>query len=139
MVNNKVLSRFGDFCPESGAPREIKGGPLYSTHEVIELLSPDTVIAWTRGCQKDIQKWAFEVEDLIRLIRLAVQSGRFLKSIWCQQKPGGPWAACDSYSVWSEEWSDEAYKYLSIEYYLKFAINKTGKLILTISCHPSGS
>ncbi|MCJ8267846.1 MAG: hypothetical protein MJK04_00410 [Psychrosphaera sp.] len=138
MVNSRIISRFKEGFPKPGQSRVIKGGPLYPAQEVIECLNTDTVIPWA-GCRRDLQKWTLDTEDLVDLVRLAVSGGQFLKSEWCTQKPGGPWAACDAYSIIYQEWNDTVNKHYSIEYYVKFAINKTGRVILTISCHPSGS
>ena len=50
-------------------------------------------------------------------------------------KPSGPWAACDAYQLWHNEWVQAAYKEMCFEYYIKFAIGKSGKLLLLVSCH----
>ncbi|QTQ33515.1 Uncharacterized protein pbN1_35290 [Aromatoleum bremense] len=37
------------------------------------------------------------------------------------------------------EWHHAAHKELRITYYLKFAISKTGSMLLSISNHPEGA
>ncbi|PLY15334.1 MAG: hypothetical protein C0631_07640 [Sedimenticola sp.] len=69
-------------------------------------------------------------------MEIAVQSGRFRGAEWCVQHPNGPWAACDAYSFVRREWLAHAHREMSMEYYIKFAIAKTGKLLLVVSCHP---
>lgn len=139
MVNDKVVSRF------SGAPTRENGGiigkePLYPPDEVLDLLdrrSIGAITLWTNDCQKDVQNLELDHDGVIKLIRNALRSGRFLNSQWCQQKPGGPWAACDAYTVTQAEWIEAAFKSLDIQYYVKFALNKSGKLLLVVSCHTS--
>jgi hypothetical protein len=100
-------------------------------------LGENSLKLWTRDAVKDVRdKLELDMNDLIELLRL-ISTGKaaYLKSEWCVQKPTGPWAACDSYRIQREEWIKHANKYMSIEYYVKFAIGKTGKLLLIISCH----
>ncbi|MCV3265225.1 hypothetical protein OGZ01_32410 [Vibrio harveyi] len=94
-------------------------------------------IPWTRQCKTDIQKLALDTDNINELLKQAIKQGRYLKSEWCVQKPTGPWAACDSYHLQREEWIEYAHKYISCNYYVKFAIGKTGKILLLVSCHVS--
>lgn len=140
MVRTTIVSRFsGELPHEEGVSRKIPGGPLYPADEVLALLADSgnqAVHAWTRKCGKDMQKWALDTDDLQELIKLALQSGRFRGAEWCEQRPGGPWAACDAYSLVRKEWVEWAHREMDIEYYVKFAIAKTGKVLLVVSCHP---
>lgn len=139
MVNDKVVSRF------TGIPtREHRGiiqkTPLYPAEEVLGLLDERGTKAftfWTRDCVLDAQNLTLDHDAVIDLLREAVCQGRFLNAQWCQQKPGGPWAACDSYTVTRKEWVDAAFKAFDFEYYIKFALNKSGKFLLLVSCHTS--
>lgn len=142
MVNNTILSRFTAALPTNGsiAARRIKGGGLYDRLEVLEMLdgkSSEVVIPWTRKCGEDLQKFAMNRSDAAHLLLLCMREGIFLGSEWCQQKPNGAWAACDAYTVAYREWNEAARKNFLIEYYLKFAIGRTGKVLLVASCHPS--
>ena len=140
MVNNKIVSLYGADLPEVGPGREIKGGPLYGKDRVLELLAKEENIrTWTRKCTDDLQIWSLELEDVAELIRIGLGKGKFLGSELCEQKKNGPRAACDAYRVFRLEWSKVAYKKIPTEYYIKFAINKTGKLLLMVSCHPSSA
>ena len=98
-------------------------------------------IKWFNPGRKNVlvifKKLGFGEDDLPGLIKLAVNRGRFIGAEWCQQNPDGPWAACDSYSVIRREWIDAAYKEMDMEYYIKFAIGKSGRILLLVSCHPS--
>jgi len=140
MVNTTIVSRFvGDLPLGEAACRKITAGPLYPADEVLALLAgsgSQAVRAWTNKCHSDMQKWSLDTEDLVELIEVAVRSGHFRGAEWCVQRPNGPWAACDAYSLVRREWIPHARREMDMEYYLKFAIAKTGKLLLVVSCHP---
>lgn len=95
MVNDRVVSRF------AGKPTRENGGiiqwePLYPAQEVLDVLAQrgaEAFTLWTRDCVKDVQNLALDHEGVGGLITQAVTDGRFLNAQWCQQKPGGPWAA----------------------------------------------
>jgi len=125
--------------PGEGA-RKIFCGPLYLADEVLQLLSAkdaQNIRAWTGRCGAEIQKLALDGDDLVVLLRQAITVGQYLGSEWCQQRPGGPWAACDAYRLVRQEWMVAARREMPFEYYLKFAIAKTGALLLLVSCHLS--
>ena len=141
MVNDTIVSRYTGKLPlKTGASRKIPGGPLYPAGEVRALLKDlggQAVYAWTDKCSRDMQKWALEADDLCELLGIALQTGRFRGAEWCVQRPNGPWAACDAYSLVRWEWVEYAQREMDMEYYIKFAIAKTGKVLLVVSCHPS--
>lgn len=141
MVNNRVVSRYVGALPaREDADRKIVGGPLYSPDEILALLAENGVeglVPWTRKCKNDMQKFGIDKADLQELLQIAVRRGRFLGSEWCVQYPEGPWAACDAYQAFRLEWVAAAHKNMEFEYYLKFAIGKTGKVLLLASCHLS--
>lgn len=144
MVNNKNVSAYEGpptASPSSKDRHYIEDGPIYelqSIEKVLEL-GESGLFLWTKECIKDVRdRLELEMSDLLSLFQI-ISSGNatYLKSEWCIQKPNGSWAACDSYSIKREEWIKYAHKYMDITYYIKFAINKSGKLLLTISCHTS--
>lgn len=138
MVSKKIVSLYGAKLPEVGKKRKIQGGPLYDKDQILPLLTEEeNIIAWTSKCRDDLQKWRFDMADVAELISICLDKGEFMDSEWCEQGESGLWAACDAYKVFRLEWSDIAHKGISFEYYIKFAINKTGKLVLMVSCHPS--
>ena len=47
----------------------------------------------------------------------------------------GPWAACDAYVLVRTEHLPHLRKDMECEYYIKFAIGKTGTVLLLASCH----
>lgn len=141
MVNTCIVSRYGESLPKGGRfGRKIAGGPLYPADEVLELIGGDgseVIRAWARKCGEDLQKWSLDADDVRELLEVALRSGRFIGSEWCVQRPNGPWAACDAYSLVRREWVAAARREMDLEYYLKFAIARTGAVLLLVSCHPS--
>jgi hypothetical protein len=139
MVNTLNVSKYEGTPPLSAsANRKIRGGPLYSSEDVKSLLDSngENILAWTNKCQDDMQRESLDLEDVERLIKACFSSKCYFKgSEWCKQAPTGPWAACDAYVVYEKKWNDNAYKELEYEYYVKYAIAKSGKVLLTISCH----
>ncbi len=135
MVPFKNLSAFDGIPPEDGENRKIARGPLYSLADVQALtLQAETLNLWTRRCIQDVAKLGFDTDDVGGLIReLSEQDYR--DSEWCDN--GKSWAACDAYTLKRLEFIENAGKYFRIEYFLKFALSKTGKLLLIVSCHTS--
>jgi len=143
MINNAVnVSLYRGTSPptdEQGEGRKIAGGPLYAEGTVATLVIQAKVTPWSRGAIKDAQKWSLDNRRIGTLIDQAIKHGRFLGSEWCMAKPGGPWAACDAYKVLVSEWNPILHKDQNITYYLKFALSKTGQLLLSASNHPEGT
>lgn len=142
MVNTLVnVSAYQGLPPleEGASNRVISPGPLYAKNEILNVLAmgEDSLLPWTRGCREDMQRLAMEIPDAINLVREALTSGSYLKSEWCVQKPTGPWAACDVYRLFRYEAIKNSQNEMRFEYYVKFAIGKTGKLLLLVSCHLS--
>ncbi|KAA0875747.1 hypothetical protein E1H14_03395 [Nitrincola tapanii] len=138
MVNNQTnVSAYAGVPPLEGITRTIAGGPLYEPAHVLALLhqGESHTRAWTRKCINDLQRYALDGDDVAVLLKEALQHGRYRNSEWCQQRPTGPWAACDAYILTKMEWIPHAYKELPVEYYIKFAIAKSGTVILLVSCH----
>lgn len=140
MINNWVnISAFAGPKPSNDVDRKYPQGPVYAVADVLRLAAQGALQFWTRGAARDAQKWKLDTADCANLIHLALHSGRFMGSEWCQQQPQGPWAMCDAYSVTRQEWHEHAGKHLNVSYYLKFAISQTGQLLLMASNHPEGA
>ena len=143
MVNTTIVSRFSGNLPLGrNRSRKIAGGPLYPAEEVLELLrvaGGQGVHAWTAKSISDTAELELDAEDLFKLVQMAIKDGRFLGSQWCVQGRDGPWAACDAYSLVRSEWIPAAGKDMDIGYYIKFAIARTGKALLMVSCHLQGN
>ena len=142
MVNNviNVSAYMGQPPAQAGDERtHIVGGPLYPVADVLQLLEAgdDKTTLCTRKCIQDVARLDYEIAEVRQLIRQAITEGHYLNSEWCLQQPTGPWAACDSYCLQRSEWVEYAHKDMRFEYYVKFAIGKTGQLLLLVSCHMS--
>jgi hypothetical protein len=137
MVKIFVVSKYITDPPKQlGAGRvKIAGGPLYPLSEVQQMLDDDNCLKeWTEKCRKDVDKW-FE-DDRQRVVDLlkSLKGGDYIDSEWCENGRGAV-AACDAYSLRVLEVAPATGKTLWIEYFLKFAIAKTGVLVLLVSCH----
>lgn len=139
MVNNKLNLSAYQGLPPTGEQedRRISGGPLYAVGDVLTLLDQGekALVPWTRKCKDDLMRLSLDVADAQELVRVALTRGNYRNSEWCVQKPTGPWAACDAYHFYRREWVQAAHKELDFPYFIKFAVGKTGKLLLLVSCH----
>lgn len=140
MVRDVILSR--PLRPELACvpspQRRIAAGPLYAVDDVLEALAAQTLRVVTRKAMRDVQELSLDDEELAQLIRRAVQYGRYKNSEWCEAgrtQTATSWAACDAYTVSRDERNETAGKSFTCEYYLKFAIGKTGLVLLVVSCH----
>ncbi|WP_376692049.1 hypothetical protein [Wenzhouxiangella sp. EGI_FJ10409] len=120
----------------TGGNRTIARTPIYDPDEVLALVQTESAMFWTRRAGRDAAKWSLDISDISQLVAAAIQGGRFQGAEWCQQSPEGPWAACDSWSVTRSEWIENAGKSVDITYYLKYAISRTGSVLLIVSSHP---
>lgn len=137
MVKAIVLSEYSSNPPQVLGTGRIKidDGPLYDLERIQNLVNDESqLLAWTEKCRKDIRKLfdddLSQVADLIRCLKTT----DYLDSEWCENGRGAL-AACDAYSTRRLEVMPTTGKSMRVEYFLKFAIGKTGKLVLTVSCH----
>lgn len=138
MINTPVNVSAYDREPpdaETDERQKIPGGPLYNVEQVRKLAARHQLYLWTRRAERDAQNAELDAADIAELVYLALQHGRYLNSEWCKQKPDGPWAACDAYSVVRNEWIEVAGKTFANEWYIKFAIASTGSVLLSVSNH----
>ena len=144
MINNDQpnVSQFLGPVPEKvagGGDRRISDAPIYDPDQLLALAQAENVTFWSKGARRDAVKWSLDIPDVSRLVVAALQGGRFLRSEWCQSKAGGPWAACEAWIITQREWVENASKYMDITYYLKFAISRTGRILLMASNHPENT
>lgn len=134
MVNNRVVSAYVTSLPEEGRSLKIAGGPLYALGQVQWLTHREnSVVFWTRDCRHNVQSLAWSKDDVAELIQ-QLAGRHYRDSEWCENGQGA-WAACDAYAMKRSEWIEAARKEMTVEYFLKFAISKTGSLVLMVSCH----
>jgi hypothetical protein len=137
MVKSLVLSEYSDNPPQASETGRIKirQGPLYALERVQELVSDENqLIAWTEKCLKDVHKLFDGDLSLVAELIRCLKTTDYIDSEWCQNGRGAL-AACDAYSIRRQEVMAGTGRSMPVEYFLKFAIGKTGKLVLTVSCH----
>jgi hypothetical protein len=134
MVNFTVVSEYSLTSPSTGGSKKISGGPLYDLERVQGLLNGGTgLLLRTRDCVTNVRELGWENSDVINLV-LQLRGNDYIDSEWCENGRGA-FAACDAYSIRVKELIEAVNKDMLIEYFVKFAINKLGTMVLTISCH----
>lgn len=134
MVTFKNLSAYEGTPPKDGESRKIAGGPLYKLAEIQALATtPDAVKLWTGKCRRDVANLTLDAADVGALLQELTERD-YRDSEWCDNGKG-VWAACDAYNLRRNEYVETAGKTYRMEYFLKFALSKTGKLVLMVSCH----
>ena len=133
MVKFIIVSEYSG-GPAPGDRVKIGAGPLYSLERVQGLVSKSGgLLLWTRKCSRDVANLAWDADDVAELIQ-SLTASDYKDSEWCDNGKGA-WAACDAYTFRRREWVEAARKEMTVEYFLKFAIGKTGALVLMVSCH----
>lgn len=134
MVSFHVISEYSSPLPTKGGGEKIAGGPLYDLERVKSMTDDGKgLLLWTRDCVKDVQSMGWDHADVINLVRRLGRND-YIDSEWCENGKGA-WAACDAYRISVWEWVPTADKEMKISYFVKFAINKLGTMVLTVSCH----
>jgi len=134
MVTFYILSEYSLTSPTTGGGDKILGGPLYDLVRVKAIIQDGKGLQlWTRDCVKNVADLGWETADVIGLI-LQLRNGDYIDSEWCENGRGA-FAACDAYSIRVKERIEAVSKDMLIEYFVKFAINKLGTMVMTISCH----
>jgi hypothetical protein len=133
MVSFKIISEYSG-GPDPGDRVKIGIVPLYPLDRVRVLASdPKQVRLWTRKIAKDVLNLNWSEVDVAELLA-ELQPHQYIDSEWCTNGSGA-WAACDAYAVQRREWVSTVNKEMNMEYFVKFAIGKTGALVLVVSCH----
>lgn len=135
MVTFIVLSEYSQDPPTAFGRFKIPNGPLYDLARVHALVADENRLkAWTKKCRNDIDKYfAGDYEEVAKLIQ-CIKARDYIDSEWCENGSGSI-AACDAYTVRRQEELPATGKWMTFEYFLKFAIGKTGTLVLAVSCH----
>lgn len=89
---------------------------------------------WTEKCRKDVRKWFDDDLERVGELILFLRPDDYIDSEWCENGKGAI-AACDAYSVSVVETAPATGCPVQMEYFLKFAVSKTGALLLIVSCH----
>lgn len=142
MVNTKNVSAYKQEPPvEFKVDRQyIANGPLYTLKSLSDVLSKgeDVIKLSTKTCISEVQyRLNMDMSGVLGLLRyIAEGKASYLKSEWCLLNAKGHCAACDSYKITRLEWIPTAHADMPCDYYVKFALHKSGNLVLVISCHP---
>lgn len=135
MVKMIILSEYSLNPPEAEVGRvKIGGGPLYDLVRVQAMASNSQLAAWTEKCRKDVHKWFDSDLERVAELILSLQPKDYIDSEWCENGKGAI-AACDAYSLNVTETAPATGKPVRMEYFVKFAVSKTGALVLIASCH----
>lgn len=133
MVTFYIVSEYSLTSPTTGGGDKL-GGPLYDLVRVKAIIQDGKGLQlWTRDCVKNVADLGWETADVIDLI-LQLRTVDYIDSEWCENGRGA-FAACDAYSIRVKERIEAVNKDMLIEYFVKFAINKLGTMVMTISCH----
>lgn len=133
MVSFKIISEYSG-GPDPGDRVKIGIEPLYSLERVRALANDHKQVRlWTRKTAKDVLNLVWSEVDVAELL-VELQPHQYIDSEWCTNGYG-VWAACDAYAVRRREWVSTVNKEMNMEYFVKFAIGKTGALVLVVSCH----
>lgn len=88
---------------------------------------------WTRRCRNTAADLGLDTGDVGALIR-ELSERDYRDSEWCENGRGA-YAACDAYTLRRLEFMEKVGKSFTVEYFLKFAVARTGQLLLNVFCH----
>ncbi|MCP4701745.1 MAG: type II toxin-antitoxin system MqsR family toxin [Gammaproteobacteria bacterium] len=133
----KNFSRYPGLPPQQlDGNRKITGGPLYPLEEAQDIArKADAVELWTKKCVNDAKNLGLDSQDVGALLQ-KLQKCNYRNSEWCENGKGG-WVACDAYALICNERIENTDKIFRMEYFFKFAIGKSGALLLIVSFHLS--
>jgi len=136
MVKMVVVSEYSLNPPEDGQGRvKIANGPLYALKRVQTLACEENqLLTWTEKCRKDVREWFDDDLERVGDLILSLRLEDYIDSEWCENGKGA-WAACDAYSISMVETAPATGRPVRMEYFVKFAVSKTGALVLIVSCH----
>lgn len=134
MVNNKKHPSL-TLPPFDGVIRKIEvDQPLYDLSDIKKIaLNPNNLSLITEKCISNVEDLGWDVDDIAVLIS-TLNAKDYKDSEWCHVN-GNIDRPCDSYVISRREYIDRARKEMIVEYYIKFATNQNGNLLLIVSCH----
>lgn len=133
VVTFKNVSAFCGKPSGESESRKIAGGPLYGLAEVQAVAANDGVNFWTAKCRRDAANLTLDTAGVGAMLQELTERD-YRDSEWCDNGKAAS-AACDAYVFRRIEFVETAGKSYRMEYFLKFALSKTGKLVLMVSCH----
>lgn len=134
MVRFNIVSEYSGPSVPAGR-KKIPGGPLYDLARVQLVIKDNSkIFLWTSKCISDVASLTWDISDVEELVSQLNRNAHYIDSEWCENGKGG-WAASDAYVITRSEWIEAARKMMPITYFAKFALAKTGAVVLTVSCH----
>ena len=135
MVNKFIVSEYSSRPPTESGRVKIAGGPLYDLTRVQTIVEDENrLLTWTEKCRKDVFKlFDDDLAEVAGLIQ-CLKSSNYIDSEWCENGRNAI-AACDAYSIRRLELIPATGRSMPVGYFLKFAVGKTGALVLMVSCH----
>ena len=109
--------------------------PLYDLARVKTLVANENqIFLWTAKCRRDVLNlFDSDLAQVAELI-LGLTAADYIDSEWCENSQGAL-AACDAYRIRRLETAPATSRAMTVSYFVKFAIGKTGRLVLLVSCH----
>jgi hypothetical protein len=135
-----VLSEYSSQPPDGpGRAKIVTACPLYALARVQALVADETqletqLFLWTKKCRNDVhQLFDSDLAQVAELLQ-GLQASDYIDSEWCENGRGAL-VACDAYRIRRREVALATGKPMTVEYFVKLAIGKTGQLVLMVSCH----
>lgn len=119
------------------AERKIADGPcldLAAVQQLTRKLGHKAVSVVTEDGLGEMVDYRMDNSDLADLI-LALKKSNYVGSEWCKYSPMSPWFEADSYRIRQAEKLPSEKDKTMCSYYLKFALNKLGSVVLFFSVH----
>ena len=135
MVKIFIVSEYSSNPPTETGRVKIAEGPLYDLRRVQALIQGENQLqAWTEKCRKDVRKWFEDDWQRMTVLIGSLKNADYIDSEWCENGKGAI-AACDAYCCYLIEVAPATGQPLRMEYFVKFAVSKTGSVVLMVSCH----
>lgn len=136
MVVKTILSEYSLHPPEQAGRVKIDTvAPLYDLARVQALAADENqLFLWTAKCRRDVLNLFDSDLGLVAELLQGLRPSDYRDSEWCENGKGAL-AACDAYGIRRRETIPATGQTLTVDYYVKFAIGKTGRLVLLVSCH----
>lgn len=135
MVNKFIVSEYSTRPSRESGRVKIAGGPLYELARVQTIVEDENLlVTWTEKCRKDVfNLFDDDLAEVASLIQ-CLKPSDYIDSEWCENGRNAI-AACDAYSIRRLELMPATCRSMPVGYFLKFAVGKTGALVLMVSCH----
>ncbi|WP_395505777.1 type II toxin-antitoxin system MqsR family toxin [Ectopseudomonas hydrolytica] len=136
MVNNSKRSPPSKEKP-SDQERKIQDGPCHSLDEVKALIRTSgykAIRVATEKATQELSNYCMDEQDLAELIP-KLKKDDYHDSEWCKFSETSPWFEADSYRIKQTEKLPSRRDLSNCKYYIKFAVNKLGSILLFFSVH----